>query len=105
MKHDIREAFIHHVFGQFRQYCVEKAFSGNSANFLDFLLTLEMISEATIKHFVLLQEYRMMESQFLGKNKTERVQMLAQKYGLHPNTIWNVLKDHKDKFILTNEKF
>jgi hypothetical protein len=28
------------------------------------------------------------------------VQLLAHKYELHPNTVWNVLKDHKRKFII-----
>lgn len=101
----MQESFIQHVFGQFRQYCLEKEFTGNSANFLDFMLSYGMISEVTIRHYVLLQEYNMLQAQDLGKNKTERVQLLAQKYEIHPNTVWNVLKDHKAKFMMTNNKF
>ena len=58
-------------------------------------------SEAGWKPFVILNDYdRLMQIQKF-KNKTQTIKYISQNYDLHENTIWNILKDHRDKFVVS----
>ncbi|MEM7369772.1 MAG: transposase family protein [Bacteroidota bacterium] len=89
----MKESFIYHVFTKYQQYCVEKTIQPNTANFLDFLLSNELITGTKISHFTIIEEFRAWSQKGIGKNKTQRVQAIAKQYGIHPNTVWNVLKE------------
>lgn len=89
----MHESFIFHVFSQYQQYCVEKSIQPNTANFLDFLMSSNLISGSRISHYTIHQEFRAWSRQGKGKNKTQRVNSIAEQYGMHPNTVWNILKD------------
>ena len=89
----MQESFIFYVFSQYQQYCTEKGIQPNTANFLDFLLAKELISPTTISHFTIYQEFQAWSRRGIGKNKTQRVQAIAKQYGIHPNTVWNVLRE------------
>ncbi|RMG73539.1 MAG: hypothetical protein D6722_03635 [Bacteroidetes bacterium] len=67
---------------------------------LEYLITHRFISHKTIRHFAVLSEYEQMMASGLYKNKTQVIKILADRLGLHENTIWNIIKDHQTKFDL-----
>lgn len=94
----MREAFIAHIFSNYQRHCSGLGIAPNTASFLDFLLRHQLIVPKEIHHYTILKEYQAWRDQETHRNKTETIRALAAAYGLHENTIWNVLKDHDGKF-------
>ncbi|RMG20985.1 MAG: hypothetical protein D6730_19060 [Bacteroidetes bacterium] len=63
-----------------------------------FLISNKFIDNQTIRHFTVIAEFHTSIEKQSYKNKTQAVKAIAHKYGLHENTIWNILKDHRHKF-------
>lgn len=98
MNGTIHEAFIAHIFSDFQKYCSMRAMRPNTATFLDFLVTRNLIVQKEIHHYSIIQEYQAWTALQKYRNKTETIRALAHTYGLHESTVWNVLKDHGGKF-------
>lgn len=94
----MHESFISHVFGNYRKYCTDKRIQPNTANFLDFLIARNLIYEEAVRHYVILEEFKMLMLMKKCKNKTQTVKSIARAYNLHENTIWHILKVHQEKF-------
>jgi len=92
------EAFAQHLQAEFRAYCVSREIIPSAAHLLDYMMKLGLISGDSIRHYTLLTEFAEMSRLGLYSNKTQTVKALAQKYTIHENTVWNVLRGHRDKF-------
>ncbi len=94
----MKEAFIAHVFSNFQRYCAGKGLAPSTSSLLDYLLAGNLIPMASMHHYTILNEYKAWSAAGKYRNKTETIRALAKTYGLHENTVWNVLKDHEGKF-------
>jgi hypothetical protein len=94
----IKDSFVGHIFLGFQRYCLEKEESPDVMNLLRYLLRYRIFDTKTIRHFTILMEYRAMEEMDRYRNKTTAIQVIARKFGVHENTVWNILKDHDRKF-------
>lgn len=98
------ESFISHVFSNYSRHCTDKQLQPNTANFLDYLMTQNLIYEDAVRHYVILEEFEQMMEMRKFKNKTQTVKSLARSFNLHENTIWHILKTHHDKFMADGSK-
>lgn len=94
----IDEVFVSHVLMNYQNYCVGQQAIPSMGNFLEYLLDHNLITENTIRHYVVLNEFQKGQKTKKYITKTEAVNDLANIFGFHPNSIWNILKDHKEKF-------
>ena len=94
----MKEAFIAHVFSNFQRYCATKGLTPSTASLLEYLLAGNLIPTTSVHHYTILNEYKAWSAAGKYRNKTETIRALATAYGLHENTVWNVLKDHEGKF-------
>ena len=95
---DIIATFVGHTFQNFQQMCAKREITPNPANLLDYIIQHNLITEETIRHYVILCEYESLMSLRKYKNKTTTIKAISTRLSVHENTIWNVLKDHKNKF-------
>ncbi|MEM6631661.1 MAG: hypothetical protein AAF694_18435 [Bacteroidota bacterium] len=82
----------------YQSFCVAQKVVPSIGNFVDYLLAYNFLTSSTVRHFVVLQEF---EDRLKGEkfsNKTQIIDELAASIGIHPNSVWNILKDHKHKF-------
>ena len=94
----IKGVFIRHLLANYQNYCMQTRMIPDMTSFLDYLMNHNLISATSIRHYVLLEEYNRWQQSHKYKNKTEVVQALALAYHLHETSVWNILKDHKEKF-------
>lgn len=97
MKH-LNEIFIKYLLLNYQNYCVGQRKVPGMHNFVEYLLSHNLLAEDTVRHYVILQEYEQKRKEEAYPTKTQTVNALADFYGLHPNSVWNILKDHKEKF-------
>jgi len=65
---------------------------------VDFLITRGLIPDRTIRHYTIIREFEELSMVKPHLTKTTIIKALAQQLALHENTIWNVIKDYRDKY-------
>jgi len=59
---------------------------------MEYLIEEQLILSNTIKHYTLKKEFQVMIKTKMYKNKSQTIHHLADKYGLHESTVWNLMK-------------
>lgn len=94
----LNEPFMMYLLKNFHSYCTNMRLIPNISNLMNFLLRHKLFNLDTIRHYVVLNDYEAWLESPHYANKTQTIKAIAERYGLHENTIWNILKDHKNKF-------
>lgn len=68
--------------------------------FITYLIDHRIIETSTIKRYTILKEYSKIIDN--SKHKTEAVNTLSERFNISERTVWNIIKDHKDRFELKN---
>lgn len=86
------------LYTQFADHCNEKGLRPNTALLLSYMLEQKLVSDAIMRQYVVLQTFRKLQRAPNAPTKTSLVRKLAGMYELHENTVWNLLKDHAEKW-------
>lgn len=70
---------------------------------IDFLTNDHIIPKKQVRIYTVTNEYKYLIEGKKYKNKTQLVKSISKKYGLHENTVWNIVRDHLDSFEPTEE--
>lgn len=95
----MKDAFIQHLLASYQSFCMNKQVIPSMINFLDYLINYNFISDTSVRHYVLLQEFERRKGNEDKKNKTQIVKEMSHTFSIHETSVWNILKDHKEKFM------
>ena len=98
-KHEqLEQVFLLHLLSNYQRACTEDECLPRPDHFAHFLVDHQLISLESLRHYAIIHEFEASTATQKYRNKTQTIEALAERFGVHQNTIWNVLKDHKDKF-------
>lgn len=71
--------------------------SVDCAEIVEFLIESNIISSKQIRRHAIQEDFRHYERQKIGRNKSQIVRLLARQYGVHENTVWQILAEKASK--------
>lgn len=65
-------------------------------SFITYLIDHRVIESVTIKRYTIIEEFSNIIVD--SKRKTDAVNILSDRFNISERTVWNIIKDHKDRF-------
>lgn len=94
----ISSVYVNHLLGAYQEYCAASNCNPNPDHLLRYLIERNFISAESMRHYAVIKEYKAMRATKRFGTKTKTIETLASRFGVHENTIWNILKDQRNKF-------
>lgn len=91
LNYEQKEAFEKELLRDFVVHCEKQNIKKSVPNFLNFILRINLLSDRHRFHYLLLKKYKCLMKNGQYK-KTDVVFQLADYFGVHENTVWNILK-------------
>ncbi|MEO1415629.1 MAG: hypothetical protein AAFW00_10135 [Bacteroidota bacterium] len=67
-------------------------------NVIQYAVKGNLIPKKVRRHYTIVKEFERMSQEHTTLSKTKIIKCMAENLDVHENTIWNVLKDHSDKY-------
>jgi len=90
----IMDVFNKRLLERFKNHCRIGTEELTIEHFITYLIDNDLISDASIRHFVVNTEFCSVPVA-PNQNKTTKVQQLAKKFNISERSIWSILKTRK----------
>ena len=94
----MEESFVQHLVSNYHHYCMHQRRPPSTQDFVKYLILHNVIEKVVIRHYVVLEEFHRLSGEGTFPTKGELVSYLSQKYELHQSSIWQILKEHRQRF-------
>ncbi|MEO0472389.1 MAG: hypothetical protein AAF206_22390 [Bacteroidota bacterium] len=101
MSKPITNTFSLLLLDNYQTHCMSHKRVPGTVHLLSYLVRHHLIDETSLRHYVILESYQKMLEEGQYRSKNAMVKILAQQLCMHENSIYNVIKDHKNKFLPT----
>ena len=88
----MKKPFMHHVLQSYQAERQIPRLTVEVQEFLEYLLSCQLISEPGMKQFALRHELEAKLASGFYPNKTQAVQAMAHHYAISESSLWNFLK-------------
>ena len=67
-------------------------------NVIQYAVRGNLIPKKVRRHFTIIKEFERMSQEYPTLSKTKIIKEMAERMDVHENTVWNILKDHSEKY-------
>lgn len=98
MESNFDDSFKDHLINNYLAKHSQRIKVSHYFELIDFLTQNQIIPKKVVRMYSVLNEYKYLYEEKRYKNKTRLVKAISQKFELHENTVWNIVKDHSCNF-------
>jgi len=103
MKSIFTESFKNHLVSNYLSKNPKKIMFSHYFKLIDFLTEDQIIPKKQVRIYTVINEYKYLLEEKKHKNKTQLIKAISEKFDLHENTIWNIVRDHLNSFEAAEE--
>ena len=88
------DTFSERLQNNFSEYCQEQNLESKIPELITYIIDQGLINKTSVKRYAILEAYDFLKEQN-KMNKTQIVEVLANRFNITSRSVWNVLRLHK----------
>lgn len=94
MDDSILDVFMKYLLANYQNNCAYNRKVPDPIGMVEYMMAQKIVKEEAIRHYVISLEFLVWTAEKRYRSKTRTVEALAERYGMHVNSIWNILRSN-----------